>query len=135
MTLNLISAGRSPLLLRSSLLIQASQKPNRQQRSCGRATVALHLEEFATKSKSQQAFDADIAPYGILALLLKVENGGTQTYRVEERGVSAYLGAESLPSLVGEKAAAQGANSEYVGKAWVGHWLQDRSRFSFGRQP
>ena len=58
-----------------------------------------------------------VAPYGILALLLKVENGGTQTYRVEERGVSAYLSGESLPSLVGEKAAAQGANSEYVGKA------------------
>lgn len=77
----------------------------------------VSIEEFATKNKSQQAFDADIAPYGILALLLKVENGGTQTYRVEEHGVSAYLGGESLPSLVGEKAAAQGANSEYVGKA------------------
>ena len=79
--------------------------------------LEVSVEEFASKSKSQQAFDADIAPYGILALLLRVENGGSQTYRVPERAVSAYLGTESLPSLTGESAAAQGANSEYVGKA------------------
>jgi hypothetical protein len=77
----------------------------------------VSVEEFASKSKSQQAFDADIAPYGILPLLLRVENGGSQTYRVSERGVSAYLGTEPLPSLTGESAAGQGANSEYVGKA------------------
>jgi hypothetical protein len=79
--------------------------------------LEVSVEEFASKVKSQQAFDADIAPAGILALLLRVDNGGTQTYRVQERSVSAYLGGESLPSLVGEKAAAEGANSEYVGKA------------------
>lgn len=79
--------------------------------------LELSIEEFASKNKSQQAFDADIAPYGILALLLKVENGGTQTYRVQERTISAYLGNDSLSSLSPEKAASQGANSEYVGKA------------------
>jgi len=35
--------------------------------------LELSIEEFASKNKSQQAFDADIAPYGILALLLKAE--------------------------------------------------------------
>ena len=79
--------------------------------------LEVSVEEFASKTKSQQAFDADIALAGILALLVRVENGGTQNYRVQETAVSAYLGTEALPPLAGEKAAAQGANSEYVGKA------------------
>jgi len=79
--------------------------------------LELSIEEFASKNKSQQAFDADIAPYGILALLLKAENNGSKTYRIQEQTISAYLGNESLSSLSGEKAASQGANSEYVGKA------------------
>ncbi len=79
--------------------------------------LEVSVEEFASKNKSELAFDADVAPYGILALLLRVENGGTQTYRVREAAVSVYLGVDSLPSISGEKAAAQGANSEYVGKA------------------
>lgn len=79
--------------------------------------LEISIEEFASAAKSQQAFDADIARYGILALLLKVENNGTQNYRVQERAVSVYLGNESLPSISGEKAASQGANSEYAGKA------------------
>jgi len=79
--------------------------------------LEVSVEEFASASKSKQAFDADIAPYGILALLLKVENTGTQTYRVQERTISVYLGNESLPSISGERAASQGADSEYAGKA------------------
>jgi hypothetical protein len=79
--------------------------------------LELSIEEFASKNKSQQAFDADIAPYGILALLFKAENGGTKTYQIQQQTISAYLGDESLPSISGERAASQGANSEYVGKA------------------
>lgn len=79
--------------------------------------LELSIEEFASKNKSQQAFDADIARYGLLALLFKADNGGTKTYRVQEQAISVYLGDESLPSISGEKAASQGANSEYVGKA------------------
>ena len=79
--------------------------------------LELSIEEFASKNKSQQAFDADIAPYGILALLLKAENNGTKTYRIQEQTITVYLGNESLLSLSGEKAASQGANSEYVEKA------------------
>jgi hypothetical protein len=79
--------------------------------------LELSIEEFASKSKSQQAFDADIARYGILALLFKAENGGAKTYRVQEQTISVYLGDESLPAISGEKAASEGANSEYVGKA------------------
>jgi hypothetical protein len=79
--------------------------------------LELSIEEFASKNKSQQAFDADIALYGILALLFKAENGGTKTYGIQEQTISVYLGNESVPSISGERAASQGANSEYVGKA------------------
>jgi hypothetical protein len=79
--------------------------------------LEISIEEFATAQKSQQAFDADVAPYGILPLLLKVNNGGTQSYRVREHEINVFLGNESLTSLSGERAASQGANSEYVGKA------------------
>ncbi len=79
--------------------------------------LEISIEEFATAQKSQQAFDADIAPYGILPLLLKVINGGTQSYRLREHEINAFLGNQSLASISGEKAASQGANSEYAGKA------------------
>lgn len=79
--------------------------------------LQVSLEEFFSTVKSKQAFDADIASYGILALLLKVENGGTQTYRLQESAISAYLGNESLPMISGDRAAQEGGNSEYAGKA------------------
>ena len=79
--------------------------------------LEISIEEFATAAKSQQAFDADVAPYGILPLLLKVDNGGSQTYRLREHEVNVYLGNASLASLTGERAASQSANSEYAGKA------------------
>lgn len=79
--------------------------------------LEVSIEEFATAKKSQQAFDADVAPYGILPLLLKVNNGGTQGYRLREHEVNVFLGNDSLVSLSGEKAAGQSATSEYAGKA------------------
>jgi len=82
--------------------------------------LEISVEEFASKNKSLQAFDADLAPHGILALLLKVENNGTQTYSIDEQGISAYLGIETLPLISREKAASQAANSEYVGKPYFG---------------
>jgi hypothetical protein len=79
--------------------------------------LEVSIEEFATAQKSLQAFDADIAPYGILPLLLKVNNGGSQSYRLREHEVNVFLGNESLASISGDKAASQSANSEYAGKA------------------
>lgn len=79
--------------------------------------LEISLEEFASVNKSRQAFDADVAPNGILPILLKLENNGTQTYRIQERVVSAYIGTDMLGSLGGETAASQSANSEYAGKA------------------
>ena len=79
--------------------------------------LEVSIEEFVSKDKSEAAFDADIAPHGILALLLRVENGGTQAYWVREAGVSAYIGADSLPSVTAQSAAKQGADKGYLGRA------------------
>lgn len=79
--------------------------------------LEIYVEEFASANKSRQAFDADVAPSGILPILLKIENNGTHTYRIQERVVSAYMGNHLLASLGGESAASQSANSEYAGKA------------------
>lgn len=81
------------------------------------AGLDVSLEEFVTGKKSRQAFDADVAPNGILALLLKIENNGTQTYKIPEHVISAFLDNEPLAMIGGEKAASDSANSEYAGKA------------------
>ncbi len=79
--------------------------------------LEVSVEEFVTPGKSRQAFDADIASYGILALLVRVENGGTGSYGVQRNHITALLGGQHLPQLTGEQAARLGANREYVGKA------------------
>ncbi len=65
----------------------------------------VSVEEFVTPEKSRQAFDADIASYGILALLVRVENGGTESYGVQRNHITALLGGQRLPQLTGEQAA------------------------------
>jgi len=97
--------------------------------------LELSIEEFASKNKSQQAFDADIAPYGILALLLKAENNGTKTYRIQERTITVYLGNESLLSLSGEKAASQGQTASMWEKPWAGQRLRDHLQLFSGPPP
>lgn len=77
----------------------------------------VSAEEFASERKSKQAFDADVAPNGILALLVKVENNGSHTVKIQENMISAYLADQLLGSLGGDRAANQSANSEYAGKA------------------
>ncbi|MGI0014986.1 MAG: hypothetical protein ACREBU_16325 [Nitrososphaera sp.] len=77
------------------------------------------VEEFITPKKSLQAFDADIAPYGVLALLLRVENKGPQHYRLQRKSIKAFLGEQPLVPLSGKEAANQAATSEYAGKALV----------------
>ena len=37
--------------------------------------LEVSVEEFASTKKSRQAFDADIASYGVLALLLRAKGG------------------------------------------------------------
>jgi len=79
--------------------------------------LEVSAEEFVSAHKSNQAFDADIAPYGVLPLLVRVENNGTETYRVQQHTITVFLGNQPLGSLSGEQAANQAATSEYAGKA------------------
>ncbi len=79
--------------------------------------VDISVEEFASEKKSRPAFDADVAAYGILPLLVNVENNGTKNYKIQEQLFTAYLGDKPLPLIAGETAASQSANSEYAGKA------------------
>lgn len=79
--------------------------------------LEVSVEEFATADKSRQAFDADVAPYGVLALLVRMENKGTETYKVPEQAVKAILGGKPLTALPGKEAANQAATSSYADKA------------------
>jgi len=79
--------------------------------------LEVSVEEFVSAHKSNQAFDADIAPYGVLPLLVRVENTGTETYRVPQDAITVFLGDQPLGLLSGEQAANQAATSEYAGKA------------------
>jgi hypothetical protein len=82
-----------------------------------REGLEVSVEEFATSNKSLMAFDGDIAPYGVLALLVRVENRGTDNYNVQKNETKAILGGQRLLPLSGVEAASQSATSEYVGKA------------------
>ncbi|TAJ94815.1 hypothetical protein EPO44_13750 [bacterium] len=79
--------------------------------------LEVSVEEFASVSKSQQAFDTDLASYGVLALLVRLENKGTENYHVHQQDIQAFLGNHPLPFLSGIEAASRAATSEYVGKA------------------
>jgi hypothetical protein len=74
-------------------------------------------EEFVSEAKSKMAFDAEIARYGVLALLIRVDNRGSQNYSVLQSNVKATLGEASLPQLKGANAASEAATREYAGKA------------------
>lgn len=82
-----------------------------------REGLEVSVEEFVSSNKSNQAFDADIGPYGVLALLVRVENAGTENYKVQKNEIKASLGGQMLSQLSGEEAANQAATSEYAGKA------------------
>ncbi len=79
--------------------------------------LEVSVEEFVSPEKSGQAFDADIASYGVLALLLSVENKGSEIYHVHQSDVQALLGGRSLVFLSGVDAANRAATSETIGKA------------------
>lgn len=81
--------------------------------------LEVSVEEYASPHKSRRAFDADIAPHGVLPLLLRVENKGTDNYKIQRSQIRAFLGGESLPPLQGYEAANQGAARDYVWNSLV----------------
>lgn len=79
----------------------------------------ISVEEFATESKSRQAFDADLASSGVLPLLIRIENRGDQSFRIRENEIQVFLGGSPLTQLIGGEASDQSASSEYAGKAFL----------------
>jgi hypothetical protein len=79
--------------------------------------VTVSVEEFATPDKSRKAFDADTAHYGVLAVLIRLENKGAQNYQIRRSNVTAFIADKQLSQLLADDAASKSAKSEYVGKA------------------
>jgi hypothetical protein len=79
--------------------------------------LEISVEEFASPHKSLQAFDADVAANGVLALLVRAENKGSGNYKIEYGSITASLAGQALPVIGGMDAANQAATSEYAGKA------------------
>lgn len=83
--------------------------------------LEISVEEFASAHKSRQAFDADIASHGVLPILIRMENKGTETFKVQASRIRVDLEEAKLERLSGPEAANQAATSEYAGKAlgWI----------------
>lgn len=79
--------------------------------------VEVSVEEFATAKKSRMIFDADLASYKILPLLVRIENKGRSIYIVQRKDIKVFLGGELVEALSATEVANRAATSEYVGKA------------------
>jgi len=79
--------------------------------------LEVSVEEFASATKSQKAFDADLASYGVLPLLIRVENAGSSNYTVQRHHIKAFVDGQPLSQLVGTQAASEAGTREYAGKA------------------
>jgi hypothetical protein len=79
--------------------------------------LEISVEEFASPHKSLQAFDADVAANGVLALLVRAENKGSRNYKIGYGSITTSLAGQALPVIGGVDAANQAGTSEYAGKA------------------
>lgn len=84
-----------------------------------RAGLKVSVEEFFSPDKSRRAFDAELGPHGVLPLLVRVENGSADSYRLERGKIEAFLEEERLSPLYGYQAAEQGAKRDFVWNALV----------------
>jgi len=79
--------------------------------------LEVSVEEFASANKAKMAFDADVASYGVLPLLVRVENTGSQNYTVLRSDIKVYLGGQLLSPIMSNEAAKEAGTREYAGKA------------------
>lgn len=77
----------------------------------------VSLEEFVTPSKSMQAFEAVVASYGVLSLLVRLENNSRINFKLPRGNVRAILDGDPLPSLLARDAAMQSASKGYGSNA------------------
>ncbi len=78
--------------------------------------LAVYVEEYATEEKCRRAFDTNLAEEGVLAVLLLVENKGTQPFEVKVADITVCVGAACLKPLTPEEAAGKAKRSA-VGRA------------------
>jgi hypothetical protein len=79
--------------------------------------VEVSIEEFVSAKQSQLAFDADIAGYGVMAVLVRVDNKSNNTYKLPRERLKATLNGKPLERMEAKEAATQGANKSYEGRA------------------
>ncbi len=79
--------------------------------------LEVSIEEFISSQKSLQAFDADVAGNGVLALLVHVDNKTNTNYRIARTQIEAVLDGDPLPILEGKEAADQAAAKDLGGRA------------------
>ena len=99
------------------LRLQELNKPRQPTAKATQEGLEVSVEEFCTPAKSRMMFDADLASEGVIPLLMRVENAGTERYGARKIDMKAYLDGQPLVALEPRDAAGQAATSEYVGKA------------------
>jgi len=75
-----------------------------------RAGVEISMEEYASPQKSRRAFDAEVAPHGVLPLLIHIANGGAESFKMRREEMVAFLDGQPLAPMLGFEAAQAGAN-------------------------
>jgi hypothetical protein len=77
--------------------------------------LILYVEEYATPEKSERAFDANLAPEGVLPILVSLENNGREPYAVRAADFT-IRGDKQAKALTPEEAATKAQRSA-VGRA------------------
>jgi hypothetical protein len=77
--------------------------------------LTLYVEEYATPSKSEIAFDTDMAEEGVLPLLIQVANAGEEAFEV--RGEDILVRGDDVLKTLTPAEAADKASRGAVGKA------------------
>jgi hypothetical protein len=83
------------------------------------AGVQVSVEEFFSPQKSRRAFDTDLGSQSILPLLVRVENEGTETYKLQQSQIRASLDGQQLSLLYPHEAASRGASRDAAWNALV----------------
>lgn len=99
------------------LRIQDLHRPRQPTAKLIQEGLEISVEEFVSPAKAQMIFDTDLASSGVLALLMRVENGGIERFVARRDGIKAFVNGQPLVPLSPREAATMAATSEYVGKA------------------
>lgn len=83
------------------------------------AGVEVSIEEFASAQKSRRAFDAEVAPRGVLPILVRIENNSDANYVVQRKQITALANGQRLGPLQGFEAAELGASRNATWNALV----------------